>query len=96
MAYNLFIAYDLNKELDSSGYQTLFAAIGKLGIATRIQKSIWFVASQHNVAQARDYLNQFIDPNDYLIVIDAIDAGWTKLEPNLDGVIKQNWTSKNR
>lgn len=96
MAYNLFISYDLNKELDSSGYQTLFAAIRKLGTAARIQKSIWFVASQHTAEQARDYLKQFVDSNDYLIVIEASFAAWTKLESNSGDVIKNNWTQKVR
>lgn len=96
MAYNLFISYDLNKELDSSGYQTLFAAIRKLGTATRIQKSIWFVGSQHTAEQARDYLKQFVDSNDYLIVIEASFAAWTLLEPNSGDVIKNNWTQKTR
>ncbi|RIQ79054.1 hypothetical protein D0837_17230 [Bordetella avium] len=96
MAYNLFIAYDLNKELDSSGYQTLFAAIRKLGTATKIQKSAWFVSSQHPADQARDYLKKFIDQNDYLMVIEAGFAGWTKLEGNSGDVIKANWTQKAR
>jgi len=96
MTYNLFVAYDLNKELDSSGYQVLFAAIGKLGTAIRIQKSVWFVGSQYPSDQAGDYLKQYIDANDYLIVIEASHAVWTQLVAGSEQVVKSHWTQKAR
>jgi len=96
MAYNLFISYDLNKELNSSGYQILSAAIYKLGKSVRIQKSVWFVSSQYSSNQATDYLKKLIDQNDYLIVIEASYAVWTKLEKGGNEAIKENWTQKSR
>ncbi|MDF2861372.1 MAG: hypothetical protein K0S02_1644 [Achromobacter mucicolens] len=96
MTYNLFVAYDLNKELDSSGYKTLFAAIENLGVAAKIQKSLWFVSSKYPADNARDYLKQFIDPNDYLIVVEASFAAWTKLEGKSGDTVKANWTQKTR
>jgi len=96
MRYKLFISYDLNKEPDSSGYQTLFAAIKNLGNAVRIQKSVWFVNSQYSAEQATNYLKKYIDQNDYLIVIEASYAVWMKLEPNSGNIIKANWDHKSR
>lgn len=96
MAYNLFIAYDLNKELDSKGYTTLFTAINALGSATRVQKSVWFVSSTHDAETARNHLKQFIDQNDFLLVIEASYAVWTKLEGQSAQFINSNWTPKTR
>lgn len=96
MTYNLFVAYDLNKELDSKGYTTLFSAIHALGSASRIQKSLWFVTSQHNAEVARDHLKKFIDQNDYLIVVEGCHAAWTKLEGQSASFITANWTPKAR
>lgn len=96
MTYNLFIAYDLNKELDSKGYTTLFSAINALGKATKVQKSVWFVSSTHDAETARDHLMKFIDQNDYLLVVEASHAAWTKLEGLSAQFIISNWTPKTR
>ncbi|MFY3196795.1 hypothetical protein ACOTE7_23040 [Achromobacter xylosoxidans] len=77
-----FLSYDLRK---SRNYQPLYDELAKL-YATRVLESLWaFKHTDTNCASVRDYFRQFIDADDGLIVIQAVDwATWNtdKTPPN--------------
>ncbi|MGK4923316.1 hypothetical protein ACSLUB_12355 [Bordetella hinzii] len=69
-----FLSYDLRK---TRNYQPLYDELAKFN-ATRVLESLWaFRRVDTNCAKLRDYFKQFIDADDGLIVIEAIDwASW--------------------
>lgn len=77
-----FLSYDLRK---SRNYQPLYDELAKLN-ATRVLESLWaFTHADTNCTAVRDYFRQFIDADDGLIVIQAVDwATWNvdKKPPN--------------
>lgn len=94
MTYNLVVAYDLNREMDSSGYQAIENAIGSLGEAIRIQESVWFVSSLRSPRDAAGFLHRFIDENDYLAVFEAADGAWYGLMPGASDFLKNHWAER--
>ena len=93
MANNLFISYDLNQEQSSSGYPVLIEKIKSLGNWAHIQKSFWYVSSNLDSESTANYLRNYIDNNDALIVIDATNnnAYWLNLQSELENQIQNNW-----
>lgn len=91
MANNLFVSYDLHRP--GQDYERLFAAIHRLGIATRVLYSVWYVNSPHDVDQARSYLAQFIDRNDSLIVVNASNDSMAdyNLHPYVGMMLDLGW-----
>jgi hypothetical protein len=70
--HNLFIAYDLDKP--GQDYKRIEDAIKSLGSWAHPQLSVWYVHTKLGAQQVRDYLQGFIDSNDRLLVIDALNA----------------------
>jgi hypothetical protein len=78
-----FVDYDLRKQRD---YQKLYDALNAL-VATRVLESLWaFNHGNTSCMLVRDYLKQFIDADDGLVVSQVTDwATYTPLEvpPNV-------------
>ncbi len=71
------IVYDLEKRGES--YEPLLDALRKLG-ALHVLYSKWVLRTNYNSVQLRDYLRQFIDSNDLLLVVGLTgEAAWTSL-----------------
>ncbi|HLO83895.1 MAG TPA: hypothetical protein VK203_02615 [Nostocaceae cyanobacterium] len=73
----IMITYDL--KTPGQNYQGLDEAIKSLGNYWHYLGSTWLVDTTHTTKQVRDYLKQFIDYNDRLLVtkVDPSDvSGW--------------------
>ncbi|MCK5588823.1 MAG: SinR family protein [Candidatus Pacebacteria bacterium] len=70
------IAYDLNKYESSSDYQKIINAIKGLGNWTKPLESTWLVKTSSSSSEIRNYLKQFIDNNDELLIINVPNANW--------------------
>ncbi len=69
------INYDLNNQKD---YESLISAIKKVGDWCHPLKSSWAVKSNWTAVQIRDYLLQFMDADDCIIVAELTgDAAWS-------------------
>jgi hypothetical protein len=90
MAYNLFIAYDLNAP--GQNYDEVRDAIKGLGKWHQFQYSLFYVHTDHSPREAYDTVINAMDSNDRLIVIDAhkgVVSAWD--DPPLDA-INSIWT----
>lgn len=65
------ITYDLRKPGQS--YTNLWAALTRLA-AKRSCESVWVIRSTYNAEAIRNYLKQYIDTNDRLLVTEM--GGW--------------------
>jgi hypothetical protein len=71
------VSYDLDKP--GQDYTDLIGALKKLG-AVKPLFSEWVLRSDYSAAQLRDYLRQFIDGNDRLLVVCLTgETAWTTL-----------------
>ena len=71
------IVYDLEKR--GEDYEPLLNALRKLG-ALHVLYSKWVLRTNYNAVQLRDYLKQFVDRNDLLLVVGLTgEAAWTSL-----------------
>jgi hypothetical protein len=71
------IVYDLERR--GEDYEPLLNALRGLG-ALHVLYSKWVLRTDYSAAQLRDYLRQFIDANDLLLVVGLTgEAAWTKL-----------------
>ena len=71
------ISYDLDRP--GQDYSRLISEIERLGGA-KILYSEWMLKSASSAVQLRDYLRQFIDANDKLLVVALTgEAAWTSL-----------------
>lgn len=61
------ISYDLIAP--NKNYDELYSAIKAFGIWWHQTGSVWFIKSNKNAGEIRDYLLQFIDSNDKIFVI---------------------------
>ena len=68
------IGYDLNKQ--GQDYTTLIEKIKELGIWWHCLDSTWLVKLNSTSVLIRNYLSQFIDANDELLVIDITGDIW--------------------
>lgn len=71
MAYNLFIAYDLNAP--GQNYDAVRDAIRELGPHWQLQYSLFYVHSDNTPQDAYAYVHRVMDGNDRLAVINAAD-----------------------
>jgi hypothetical protein len=69
MAYNLFIAYDLDKP--GQNYESVRAHIKGLGQWHQFQYSLFYVNTQLSPNEAYAVVSAAMDSNDRLAVIDA-------------------------
>ncbi|MGY3344704.1 MULTISPECIES: hypothetical protein [unclassified Bradyrhizobium] len=72
MAYNLFIAYDLDKP--GQNYDAVHARIKSLGRWYHAQQSLFYVHTAMTAQEAHAYVGAVIDSNDKLMVVDATNA----------------------
>ena len=71
------IVYDLEKR--GEDYEPLLDALRKIG-ALHPLYSKWVIRTNYTAVQLRDYLKQFIDAGDLLLVVGLTgEAAWTKL-----------------
>jgi hypothetical protein len=71
------IVYDLERR--SEDYEPLLDALRKLG-ALHALYSKWVLRTDYTAVQLRDYLRQFIDTNDLLLVVELTGvAAWPRL-----------------
>jgi len=69
------ISYDLRKQ--GRDYDSLIKAIQKLPGYTSPLKSVWFVQGEMTATNLHDFLRQYMDANDLLMVIEiASKADW--------------------
>lgn len=87
MKNNLFISYDLNSP--GQDYTTLIKKIQSLGSWAKVQKSHWYVRSNHSATEARELILPTIDNNDSLIVIEANEAAWYNLD--VSDYLRSHW-----
>lgn len=83
------IGYDLNKA--GQDYDTLIEKIKDLGTWWHCLDSTWIIKSNYTVVDIRNYLRQFIDGNDEILVVKLTgDAAWYGF--SAEG---SNWLKKN-
>ena len=66
------VSYDLRNERD---YPELYAALKAYGTWARMTASTWAVVTPESAAEIRNYLSQFMDPDDRLFVIQSGTQG---------------------
>lgn len=72
------ISYDLCRP--GKDYSSLYKAIKSFPGWGRLTESTWAIVCSGSVVQIRDYLMQYMDANDRLVVIlSGRAAAWTKL-----------------
>lgn len=83
------IGYDLNQP--GQDYEELYEQIKSYGTWLHHLDSTWFVKTNHTSAQIRNYLQQFIDDNDKLLVAELSGvAAWTGLNDKGTTWLKNN------
>lgn len=70
---NHIISYDLIGQ--GRDYETLHQKIKDIGTWWHCLESVWIVKSNNTAAQIRDYLGNYLDSNDKLLVI-KVTNGW--------------------
>ncbi|MBC3348497.1 hypothetical protein HU811_17815 [Pseudomonas sp. SWRI196] len=93
MANNLFVSYDL--KTPGQNYEKLIEGIKTLGPWAKLQQSFWYVNSNLDAAAAGNYLKQFTDANDYLVVVDATNNNvyWFNCIEPVSDLLKKQWWS---
>jgi hypothetical protein len=88
---NLFISYDLITP--GQNYESVTAAIKKLGAWAKVEYSFWYVKSAYTASKAAEIVRAAQDQNDSLIVVDASNnnAVWYGLQPEVSKHLKEQW-----
>lgn len=89
MAYNLFIAYDLNAP--GQNYDVVRDQIKALGQYAQLQYSLFYVHTAYNARQAHDAVRAVMDANDKLAVIEATAATITSYPQQVIDAINSVW-----
>lgn len=85
MAYNLFIAYDLDGP--DRDYEAIEKAIMSLGRWHRFQGSLFYVSTTKTLAETFRTVHSVMDSGDSLVVIDAIGGMCTTEDkPPIDAI----------
>jgi hypothetical protein len=78
--------YCISYDLKSNNYDSLIEAIKTYGVWWHQSESTWFIESNHTAKQILDYLINFLEKNDKLIVIQVQRNWWaighTEIEYN--------------
>lgn len=83
------IGYDLNKQ--GQDYTTLIEKIKKIGLWWHCLDSTWIVKSDNTAVEIRDFLKQFIDNNDELLVVHLSgEAAWKGFSDDCSKWLKDN------
>jgi hypothetical protein len=72
-AMTVLIAYDLNRP--GQNYDALIKELKSIGSYARPLESTWLINTTHTPAAIRDYLKDFIDAGDKLLVV-ALAGDW--------------------
>lgn len=90
-AYNLIIAYDLIRP--GQNYKAVQDRIKGLGSFQQLQYSLFYVHSASAPETAYNHIRAAMDPNDRLIVVNAL--GFVSSTPkSVIDAINRLWTSK--
>lgn len=89
MAHNLIVAYDLIPPGQS--YDAVRQRIKELGLWHQFQYSLFYVSSDLTPEQAHTYVRAVMDPNDKLLVVEAIGGVVSPPEPGAILAINQVW-----
>lgn len=81
MFRNMIISYDLRNQKD---YKILIEAIQKLGQASRVLESVWYVRTEYTAVQIRDHLKNHIDNDDGVAVFDCSNNTWATYGANAE------------
>ena len=68
------ISYDLRNP--GRDYRTLWAELHRLGAVKVLESQYAVRRNQTNAEGLRNYLLEFIDANDGLLVVEIVEAGW--------------------
>ncbi len=83
------IGYDLNKQ--GQNYDVLIDKIKSIGNWWHCLDSTWIVKTDSTAIQIRDFLKQFIDNNDELLVVHlSREAAWTGFSENCSKWLTEN------
>ena len=84
MSKSFLISYDLDQP--GQDYSRLINELDRLG-AAKVLYSTWVLMTDYPASRVRDYLTQFIDGNDMLLVVGLTgEAAWTSLMVSSDRV----------
>lgn len=89
MAYNVFIAYDLDKP--GQNYDAVHARIKSLGRWYHAQQSLFYVHTALSPAQAHAHVFAVMDPNDRLMVVESTGAWMYPAPPDHVEAINRVW-----
>jgi hypothetical protein len=81
LAYNLFIAYDLDKP--GQNYEGVHERIKSLGRWCQAQQSLFYVHTHLTAEEAHRHVFSAMDSNDKLMAVDAT-GGWMYPAPPAD------------
>lgn len=86
---SILIGYDLNKL--GQDYDTLIEKIKSIGAWWHCLDSTWIVKSNYSCEQIRDFLKQFIDTNDELLVVKLAGVGaWNGFSKECSDWLRNN------
>ncbi len=86
---NYFISYDLN--VPGKDYEGVIKTIQSLGGWAHVHKSLWYVSSPRTIDQVYAAIAPAFDKSDQFMVIQALNAHWNVLQPDVENHIKSNW-----
>ena len=91
MSNNLYISYDLNSP--HQDYNAVIEVIKSLGSWASVQKSLWYVKSEHSAEEAAKIVIGKMAANDSLIVIDTKgnDAYWYNISEEVTKHMQKYW-----
>lgn len=82
---NLIISYDLYKK--GQDYPAIETGIKNLGVAVKVNQSVWYVSSPYSATDAANNLLKVMDVNDKLFVVDATHNQWACSPSTDSGVV---------
>jgi hypothetical protein len=89
MAYNLFVAYDLDKP--GQNYDAVHDAIKSLGRWYHAQQSLFYVHTNLSSQEAHAAVIKVMDRNDKLIVVESTGAWMYPAPPDDVEAINRVW-----
>jgi hypothetical protein len=89
MAYNLFIAYDLDEP--GQDYEAVHARIKSLGRWYHAQQSLFYVHTDLSPKEAHEFVFRGMDINDKLIVVESTGAWMYPAPPTDVEAINRVW-----
>lgn len=87
--HNMIISYDLRNQRD---YTRLFNAIQELGNAFPILDSVWYVKTTNTAVQCKQYLENYLDLDDSLVVFDCSFNDGDVLRCYNEASLRSFWT----